>query len=61
MEQIHQQSAVVTENEVIHALNLALVTMAARLEMHQELIEMLIKERMIYTETRMSVPEINHE
>ena len=41
-----------TKDEIIHALNVALVEMTTRLEMHQELIEMLMAERLMYTETR---------
>ena len=38
----------VTKDQIIHALNVALVEMAARIEMHRELIEMLMQEREMY-------------
>ena len=37
-----------TKDEIIHALNVALVEMTARLEMHRDLIEMLMDEREMY-------------
>ena len=38
----------VTKDQIIHALNVALVTMTARLEAHQEAIEQLMAERLMY-------------
>ena len=38
----------VTKDKIIHALNVALVTMTARLEAHQEAIEQLMAERLMY-------------
>lgn len=38
----------VTKDQIIHALNVALVEMTARLEMHRDLIEMLMDEREMY-------------
>ena len=40
----------VTKDQIIHALNVALVTMTARLEAHQEAIEQLMAERLMYCE-----------
>lgn len=37
-----------TKDKIIHALETALVTMTARLEMHQEAIEELMAERLMY-------------
>lgn len=37
-----------TKDGIIHALQTAFVTMTARLEMHQEAIEQLMSERLIY-------------
>ena len=38
----------VTKDQIIHALNVALVEMTAMLEMHRDLIEMLMDEREMY-------------
>ena len=37
-----------TKDQIIHALNVALVEMTARIEMHRDLIEMLMDERLMY-------------
>ena len=36
------------KDAIIHALNVALVEMATRIEMHRDLIEMLMDEREMY-------------
>ena len=38
----------VTKDQIIHALNVALVEMTTRIEMHRDLIEMLMREREMY-------------
>ena len=38
----------VTKDQIIHALNVALVEMTTRIEMHRDLIEMLMLERQMF-------------
>ena len=42
----------VTKDQIIHALNVALVEMTARLEMYRDLIEVLMQERVMCCSTR---------
>ena len=44
-----------TPEQIIHALEIALVELTARIEMHRELIEQLMEERLTYTVTRYPV------